>query len=90
MKAMLPTTVNLDSLEYELVSEDAGPEELAEQRELIAKAMALLTERERRYIQAIADGDTLDEIALREKKTRGAVKMVVERARVKVRAELGE
>ena len=98
---LLPSTVNIDperptrdetgevmtedDLRY-MASDDPGPEELAERKEQLEHALAVLTPREKDVIYMVAEGYTYSDIALKLNLSMRAVKTAITNVRKKARA----
>jgi DNA-directed RNA polymerase specialized sigma24 family protein len=82
LNLVLGDVVSLESV-GDIASEAPGPEQMAEMRETIARAMASLTDLERAVVLALAEGDSHAEIADRYCITLRAVRGIVSRVRKK-------
>jgi DNA-directed RNA polymerase specialized sigma24 family protein len=85
-----PEAVSMDEIDQRIPDETPGPEKLAEQRDLITKAFAVMSKREKYIITRISEGDSEEEIAAQLAVQGPTIRKALSRARAKVREALGE
>ena len=85
---IIPDVVSITDMPDTMPSSEPNPEELAEQRDLIAKARKRMTVRERFAVEMIANGNTEEKIAEAMDMEPAAVRKMVSRMRARLRDEL--